>query len=253
MNHKVISFLLIVVIGLIVWLGFFSKQSRGIFSGNGEGMALLLKNQKSIDKRLAKIESFFEGLIKGSPQGRGKAPAQDKKKYDIPIEHSILIGKKMAPVTIVEFVDFQCPYCSKFHGAIEEVLKAYPKKVNYVLKNFPLSFHPQAAAASKAAFAAAEQGKYGEMVVALLSNGRKLTQDVFEKLALDMGLDVEKFKKDLQDNDAQYQAYIQKDMDLGAKVGVRGTPTFFINGVKTNARDFISYKKEIDKILKNKK
>ena len=122
--------------------------------------------------------------------------------------------------------------------------------MNYVLKNFPLSFHPHARQAAKAALAAGEQGKYYEMTDLLMENFRDLGESKYVELAGQLGLDVEKFKQDLVNNDEKYEAVIQADMELAQKVAVRGTPTFYVNGKKTRARDFNSFKREIDEILK---
>ncbi|MFT5170214.1 MAG: protein-disulfide isomerase [Lysobacterales bacterium] len=267
MDNKFTTLLLVVVVGLLVGFGIVSTQNKNAslndlvssqkrieakLTGGGDSGNLAAVKVKQIDleQRIVAIEK----LIKDGPAAqppRQQPPAEDLSKvHDIPVDHSILVGAKDAPITITEFVDFECPFCARFHGPVEEVLIAYPGKVNYMVKNFPLSFHPNAKPASKAAFAAGEQGKYGEMVVKLLDNGRNLNQATFEKLAGDLGLNVDKFKKDLKDNDAKYEGYIQKDIALGAKVGVRGTPTFFLNGKKTSARDLAGYKQAIDVILK---
>ncbi len=122
-----------------------------------------------------------------------------------------------------------------------------------MVKNFPLPFHPQAKPAAKAAFAAGEQGKYAEMADRLLANGQRLGEEIFKKLAKDLGLNADKFWKDYQGKDAQWEKYIQEDITLGEQVGVRGTPTFYLNGRKTNARDLSEWKREIDQILSGSK
>jgi len=229
--------------------------------GDGRRLGTLSDKQEMLENRLTALESQLKSLtatlkqVKGNLGNVPQAPPQEdlSKVYTIPVAHSPVNGKKNAPVTIVEFSDFQCPFCARFHPPVVEVLEAYPKEVNFVLKNFPLSFHPQAKPAAKAAFAAGEQGKYWEMVDALLENGRALSEAKYEELAKDLGLNVKKFMKDYKEKDAQWEDYIQKDMALARQVDVRGTPTFFINGKKTNARDFSSFKREIDQILSNKK
>ena len=177
-------------------------------------------------------------------------PSEDfSKVYDLDLAHARIRGNKNARVTIVEFVDFQCPFCQRFHLVMTEVLKAYPKDVNYVLRNYPLPFHPQARPAAKAALAAGEQGKYYEMADALLQGSDSLTEDKFQELAKNLGLNVSKFMKDYKEKDAYWEEVIKKDAQLAAQADVRGTPTYYINGHKTMARDFNSYKIEIDKIL----
>ena len=117
------------------------------------------------------------------------------------------------------------------------------------MKHFPLGFHKQAMPAGKASLAAGEQGKYWEMAEMILQNSRGLTPEKFEGFAKEIGLKVKQFKKDLEEKDAEYTKIIKGDMALGRKIGVRGTPTFFINGRKTRARNLDGYKQEIDKIL----
>jgi len=230
------------------------RVNSGVQNGN---VANLLNKQRLLEGRIASLESRIQTLqntinsAQAAPQPvrQGPPPEDLSKVHDIPVDHSYLIGKKNAPITIVEFVDFQCPFCARFHPPVKEVMKAYPGKVNYMVKNFPLSFHPQAKPASKAAFAAGEQGKYAEMADLLLENGKDLNDAKFVELAKGLGLNVDKFQKDLSDNDAKYEKLIQKDIQLGATVGVRGTPTFYLNGKKTNARDFNGFKTQIDAIL----
>jgi protein-disulfide isomerase len=196
-------------------------------------------------------------MVQGRPQPpvppQGQPQMDLTTVHEIPVAHSPLMGSsKGAPVTIVEFIDFQCPFCSRFHFPMLEAIKAFPNKVNYMVKNFPLPFHPQAKPAAKAAFAAGEQGKYAQMVDALLQGGSTLSEETFKKLAGDLKLDVAKFWKDYTEKDAQWEKYIQDDMALGSRVGVRGTPSFYINGRNAMARDVEGWKKEIEQILSAK-
>lgn len=231
-----------------------SSSSGGVMLDTN--ISSLIERQKKLEARINVLENQWKGLqevlkqAKAAPPG---PPAEDPNKvYTIDVAHSPVFGPKDAPVTIVEFVDFQCPFCARFHPPIVEAAKAYPKEVNYMIKNFPLSFHPQAKPAAKAAFAAGEQGKYFEMADALLENGKNLSEDTFKKLAKDLGLNEKKFWNDYTKKDAEWEKLIQEDMKLGASANVRGTPTMYINGKKTRARDFASFKKEIEAILNNK-
>ncbi len=224
-----------------------------------EQLTAIAASQKTIEQRLATIEAKQMTILYSLQALGGKnipgpaqamPPAQDSNKvYNIGVGSSPVKGNKNAKVTIVEFSDFQCPYSQKFHPVVGEVMKTYPKDVNFVFKNFPLSFHPQARPAAKAALAAGEQGKYWEMVEALFQNGRELSDAKFEELAKQLGLNAEKFIKDYKDNDAKWEKLIGEDMAVAGQSGVQGTPTFFINGKKTNARDLAAYKQEIDQIL----
>lgn len=229
---------------------------------SGQGTVLPSVTQQALERRVLALEKKVEKLVASlgnlgaPPQAAQRRPGPPSDEYakvhKINVAHSPVRGNKKAPVTIVEFVDFQCPFCSRFHPMIDKVLAAYPKKVNYVLKNFPLSFHPQAKPAAKAAFAAGEQGKYWEMTDLLLNNNTQLGKEKFEEWAKDIGLNVKKFKKDYEKKDAAWEKLIKADMTLGQEVQVRGTPTFYINGRKTQARDLSTFKKEIDAILKKK-
>lgn len=214
----------------------------------------------SLDAKLSALERKMDILATGignlrmaaqqPAQQRPTPPQEDYDKvYQIDVGKSPVRGKTAAPVTIVEFVDFQCPFCSRFHIVLDEVIKANPDKVNYVLKQFPLPFHPQAKPAGKAALAAGEQGKYWEMVDIMFQNQRELNPTKYEEWAKTIGLNVKKFKKDLADKDAEYEKIIEQDTQLGRDSDVRGTPTFFINGRKTRARDLGSYQQEINTIL----
>ena len=196
----------------------------------------LEKENKNLTAELKKIKSaiHFDELTEDFSRA-----------YGIDIAHSPILGRKDAPITIVEFVDLQCPYCSRFHPIVLDAQKAFPDKVNVVLKNFPLPFHSQAIPAAKAAFAAGEQGKYWEMVDALLKNSQNLSEKKYRELAGKLGLNVRQFLQDYKEKDLQWQEYIQKDVALGNKSAVRGTPTIYINGRKTQARDLEGFKDEI--------
>ena len=239
------------------------SQTRGFQqapAGNNFG---LTSQVQRLEQRIAALENQLKGVqdflkqakaaVAGQQKRQAPPPEDFTKVYQIPVEHSSVYGNADAPITIVEFLDFQCPFCSRFHTPMMEAVKAYPKKVKYILKNFPLSFHQYAKPAAKAAFAAREQGKYWEMAQALLLNGRELSEEKIQEVAKQLKLDMKKFKKDYRGSDAKWEGFIQKDIQLGTKVGVRGTPTFYINGRKTNARDVATWKAEIEKALKEKK
>ena len=239
-------------------------ESQVVSNPRGDtNLSGFLLKQQDLERRLASLENQIKGLqaggvqqAKGSfrqqPKGSGTQQALNTTVYDIEVAHSPVRGKKDVPVTIVVFDDYQCPFCARFHSPILDVLKAYPDQVNFIIKNYPLPFHPQAKPATKAVLAAGEQGKYFEMADVLLANNQDLSEDRFKREAEQLGLDVDKFMKDYRDKDAQWEDIINKDIALGGQVGVRGTPTFYINGRITNARDTASWKREIDQILNNK-
>jgi protein-disulfide isomerase len=180
-------------------------------------------------------------------------PAEDPNKvYVFEVGPTPVLGKVDAPVAITMFADLECPYCARFYEPIKEVLNAYPGKARFMIKNFPLSFHRNAMPSAKVALAAGLQGKYFEMVDILMKNSGQASEDKLKEYAKTLGLDEKKLLESLKAKDAEFEKQIKADMSLGERSGVRGTPTFFLNGKKTRAHSLTSWKAEIDKILSSK-
>ena len=139
------------------------------------------------------------------------------------------LGPKDAPVTIVEFSDFQCPYCSRAESTVKAVLEKYKGKVRFVYRDYPLTFHPFAAKASEAAQCANDQGKFWEFHDALYADQTKLAVADMQATAGRLGMDAEKFKTCVESG--KYAAEVAKDIQDATKAGVSSTPSFFINGV----------------------
>lgn len=138
-------------------------------------------------------------------------------------------GPDDAPVTIVEFSDFECPYCSRALGSLEETMKAYPGKVKLVFRHFPLSFHAHAQKAAEASLCAHDQQKFWEYHDVLFANQRALEVEDLKKYAADLKLDTAAFDKCLESGEKAAQ--VKADMAAGAEAGVTGTPAFFVNGI----------------------
>jgi protein-disulfide isomerase len=157
-------------------------------------------------------------------------------------------GNARAPVTIVEFSDFQCPFCSRAGPTLKQIEQTYGKDVRIVWKHQPLPFHPEALPAALAAEAARQQGKFWEMHDKLFENQRALSAASYEAWAKELGLDVGKFKAAMAD--PQVKERVLADQALGNKVGANGTPTFFVNGEKVvGAQPFEAFKAVIDRRL----
>lgn len=154
-------------------------------------------------------------------------------------------------MTIVEWSDFQCPFCAQGKDLIHQILDKYPKDVKFVFKNYPLPFHPNAMPAAKAAIAAGKQGKFFEMHDKLFENQRELSPEKYEAWAKELGLNVDQFKKDM--DAPETAAQVTAEMKEGGDVGVRGTPSFFINGKQPAGRSLELYSSIIDEELKNAK
>lgn len=260
MKNNVVIVLLVVLIGVLSGTGFLfgvGNAMKVAMMPLVEKAEAVAAKQNDIGRKLDAINARLAALEKRpsySPPptdgARQQPPSEDLNKvYAIPVGNSVVVGKKDAPVTIVQFTDLQCPFCNRFYPPVKEALKAYPDKVNFIIKNFPLGFHPNARPAAKVALAAHEQGKYIEMVELLLANGANVGADKMKEYVKQLGLNEQRLTDDLKNKDAQYEAQIKADMDLGAQVDVRGTPTFYINGKKTMARDLNGFKAQIDAIL----
>jgi protein-disulfide isomerase len=139
-------------------------------------------------------------------------------------------GDVNAPVTIVEFTDFQCPACAAMHPILEEVLKFYGNKVRFVVRDFPLNLHENARKAAEAANAANAQGKFFEYIAVLFKNQKALDVPSLKKYASDLKLDRVKFDAAL--DRSTYAAEVNKDISDGELYGVGSTPTIFVNGVQ---------------------
>jgi len=167
----------------------------------------------------------------------------------IPTAGSPVRGPDGAALTLVEFSDFQCPYCSIAVAKLNAVLEAYPGKIKLIFKQFPLDMHSQAALAAAAAIAAHRQGRFWPMHDALFAHRRELSRAVILALARTAGLDMERFQADL--DSAATKATVARDVEDGDRAGVEGTPSVFINGRKYNGNlDLPAIRTVIDEELK---
>jgi len=160
-------------------------------------------------------------------------------------------GPKDAKITIVEFSDFECPYCGAAHDTVEQVMTTYAGKVRLVYRQFPLSFHHHAAKAAEASLCAADQGKFWEYHDVLFKNQKKLEPTELKAHASEVGLDGQKFGQCLDSGDKKKA--VDADQQAGLAAGVGGTPAFFINGIFLNgAQPIDEFKKVIDAELASK-
>ena len=172
------------------------------------------------------------GVTGTASEQQAAAPTQQTfRRYDIPTEGFYSIGPADAPIVIVEFSDFQCPFCKRWHDQVYQPLfAAYPGKIRLVYRNLPLTtIHPQAMPAAEAAMCAGEQNAYWQYHEALFNGQETLGTDFYIQTATDLGLDVASFQACIEDH--RYQDQIQADMDFALSLGVQSTPTFFINGL----------------------
>jgi protein-disulfide isomerase len=216
----------------------------------------LAKAKKMADGGIAKAGLYAEIIKNGAtkPAGPAAAPAEDDTKvYDVKVaDNDHFKGNKNAVITIVEFSEFQCPFCSRVNPTVQQILDTYGDKVKVVFKHNPLSFHQDAPLASEAALAAGEQGKFWEMHDMLFKNQRALKRENLEQYAQELGLNMDKFKKSL--DSGVHKAQIEADVAQARALGATGTPSFFINGRKVRgAQPFERFKAVIDEELAKKK
>jgi protein-disulfide isomerase len=212
-----------------------------------------------IDEELAKAEALVKGGVpasqvyakiiekgteKAAPKQNPAPQAAAVRKVDIPTD-SPSFGPVNAKVTIVEFSDFECPFCSRVGPTLTQIKENYAKDVRVVFRHQPLSFHKNAKLAAEASMAAHEQGKFWEYHDKLFANQKALERASLEKYAQELGLNMGKFKAAL--DSGKFTAKVEADMAAGSAVGANGTPTFFINGREfVGAQPFESFKKLID-------
>jgi protein-disulfide isomerase len=178
-----------------------------------------------------------------------QAPQQPAQVVNVPIGTAPVWGPTEAKITIVEFSDYECPFCVKWHNEVwPQIQQAYPNQVRLVYKDFPLSqIHANASPAALAARCANEQNKYWLFHDRLFS-GKPLSTAYYESIATELGMDVAKWRSCV--TSSKYNKDIETDYNYGASLGITGTPTFYVNGtIMIGAQPFSAFKKLIDQEL----
>jgi protein-disulfide isomerase len=198
------------------------------------------RREQELSARLRK-NANIRWLITEPPQ-----PVQNISVDDDPAR-----GPANAPVTIVEFTDFQCPACAAMHPVLEEVLKSYGEKVRFVVRDFPLDRHENARKAAEAANAANAQGKFFDYIAILFKRQNALDIASLKKYATELGLDRAKFDAAL--DRGLYAAEVKRDIEDGEMYGVGVTPTIFINGVQLRTLSAEGLREAIDRAAATRK
>ncbi|WP_421940730.1 DsbA family protein [Pedobacter sp.] len=140
-------------------------------------------------------------------------------------------GPSSAPVEIVEFGDYQCPYCGQAYPIIKDIQVLFEGQIKFIFRNFPLQeIHPLAFLAAQSAEAAALQGKFWEMHNAIYENQTGMSEEFFIKTATEIGLDLKQFQEDVASESVRER--VEADFESGVRSGVNGTPSFYVNGQK---------------------
>ncbi len=218
------------------------------------GSMLLQSSVNETANQLSGLRSAVANLKLAAPAA---APTQaaarpgrpdPSRRYEVETKGSPARGPESAKVSVVEFSDFQCPFCGRVSPTLDQIEETYGKDVRIVFKHLPLRIHPKAPAAHAAAEAAHRQGKFWEMHDKIFAGQREMSDAKYLEWAQELGLDMDQFKADIAD--AKVKAKVDADAAEAAKLGVTGTPGFFINGrFLSGARPFDSFKEIIDEEL----
>jgi len=205
---------------------------------------------------------YFGGKSPASPPTQQVAAPQDQQGEvageeviaDVSVDNDASKGSADAPVTIVEFSEYQCPFCKRFvDETYGKIFEEYGDQIHYVFRDYPLPFHPNAQKASEAAECAGDQGKYFEYHDLLFENQEEWSEEndapvFFKKYAADLNLNTTGFDSCL--DEGQFEEEVKKDFADGEAAGVQGTPSFFINGrLLVGAQPFEAFQQIIDEEL----
>ena len=198
-------------------------------------------------KQTERFGAYIEGL-KATYNVKVELPFPELPRIPVSADDDPSIGPEDAPITIVQFAEYQCPYCGKAGEAVDQVMEKYGDKVRMVYRDFPLSFHPRAIPAAIAANCAGDQGKYWEMHGLLMNDQRALEEEDLTAHATTLQLDLAKWSTCRLD--PAQAAEVQKDFEDGQAAGVSGTPAFFINGVMlSGAQPYSEFERIIEREL----
>jgi protein-disulfide isomerase len=212
-----------------------------------------IKKADELVKKGTPLKDVYQKLMEQAaatpPPAPAAAPEAPAAKVDIKVGDAPVKGPASAKVTVIEFSDFQCPFCGRVNPTLKEIEDQYKGKIKIAFRNLPLPFHDKAHLAAEAALAANEQGKFWAMHDKLFANQQALDRPALEKYAQEIGLNMNKFTAAL--DSGKFKDKVDSDAKEGAAVGATGTPTFFINGTRlVGAQPADKFKEVIDAELK---
>lgn len=209
----------------------------------------LINITAQLNDRLIAIDTRLQGLGGVFPSAQSASPVLSPDTVvEVAWDNAAIRGPVNAPIRIVEFSDFQCPFCADSLPVLERVLEKYQGQVLLAYRHFPLPGHSQAMPAAEAAECAREQGKFWEMHDLIFKNQQGLNFDSYRKFAQQLQLDLAKFDECMSEH--RYEDAILNDVREGRAYGVSGTPTFFINGHPVpGAADLVRFQQIIEQLL----
>ena len=196
----------------------------------------------------------YSGLSPREAETQVVSPGKSPKAELTITEKDHIRGNVEAPVTIVEYSDFECPFCRTFHPTVQQILADYPDQVRWVYRHFPLDdIHPDARPAAEASECVAEQGgndNFWQFADGLFDNQSRLGENLYKELVGNLGLNVSQFEECLVSR--KYQDRVETDLTEGADLGVRGTPGSFVNGEPVSgAVPYQTLKGAVERALSN--
>jgi protein-disulfide isomerase len=225
---------------------FYNKNKERIGTDFPTAKYQIIQFMQSDEQR--KLESDFVARLRNGATVQTFITPPPPPVYKIATDDQPMKGNPDASVTVVEFTDYQCPSCAKAQPTLERLITEYGDRVRFVVRDFPLQMHADAQKAAEAAEAAREQGKYWDFTAILFRNQSSLKPAQLKEYARVIGLDVTKFGAAL--DSGRFADKIQRDLNDGERIGVSGTPTFFVNGRRTSDFSYETLKAALDAALK---
>jgi protein-disulfide isomerase len=226
----------------------FHEQNKERISGDfAQTKDSIISYLQQAEVRIA--ERAFVEKLRASASVQVFLKVPESPVFSISTEDQPSLGSANAAVTIIAFTDYQCPSCASMHPALQRLVKENGGKVRLVAKDFPLSQHAEAFKAAEAAEAAREQGKYWEYIQVLMQNQSSLGVDKLKNFAAELGLDRARFDAAL--DSGKFTEMVQSDVEEGMKLGLKETPSLFVNGRRVTAKSYEDLKASLDAVLKN--
>ena len=246
MVHVRLPYLITLTLGTFGLLAVLAGCGRGGNQSEVEALRKEVADLKQANAQLQTALAALQGKATGAPMAPPGAPgavsaaagasgdgAKREAIYRIPVNFAPRKGPQVAAVTVVEFADFQCPFCKANAGLSSKLLEEFPNDVQFAFKHYPLGKHPQAFEAAKASWAAHQQGKFWEMHDTIYSGDiQNLSPEILRGYAQRIGLDMAKYDADLASEKATQAVSFDKMLAKASKVG--GTPTYFVNGKRVS-------------------
>ncbi len=236
------------VLGLAVGYVFWGLQPFSPQSGDESDAALVAETGPEVTQEVESEQP--QAAKEESAAEQGPEPTPEFRRYDVPIDDSPVLGSENAEITLIEFSDYECPFCRRWHEEVfDRIREDYPDQVQFVFRDFPLtSLHPNAVPAAEAANCANEQEAFWEFNEKLFKGKAGFSKDVYKQYAQELELDADAFEQCIEEG--RYNEKVMADYQYAASLGVQSTPTFFLNGIPlVGAQPYEVFKEVIEQEL----